>query len=562
MRSRLLIPTVFLAAGCAVGYLAASRHTNILQGAFASNESPAPSTAKDPQQSSREPSGSALLAAHNAKVSATLQKEGKKPNILVIFGDDVGYGNISAFNNHVMGYDTPNLDRLAKEGGKLVTYYAQQSCTAGRSAFITGQMPFRTGLSKVGLPGAKLGLQKEDPTIAEMLKPLGYATGQFGKNHLGDRDEFLPTAHGFDEFFGNLYHLNAEEEPENPDYPKEPEFKKKYGPRGVIKATADGKVTDTGPLSKKRMETIDEEVLAVASDFLDRQVKADKPFFCWFNTTRMHNFTHVKPENSGKTGLGFYADGMVEHDAVVGKLLDYVDKLGIKDNTIVIYTTDNGPMTCLFPDGGSTPFRNEKNTNWDGGWRVPAMIRWPGVVKPGTVFKELFSSEDWFPTLLAAAGNADVKEQLLKGTQAGEKSFKVHLDGFNQTDYLSGKSDKSDRKGFFYFSDDGDLLAVRGERIKVHFMLQESTGINVWRRPFVKLRAPIFFDLKIDPYEKGDVGLGYEDWWYRRAYVLVPVQEAVANMVATFKDYPPRQKPASFTVDDALNALTTPSGGK
>lgn len=503
-----------------------------------------------------------LLAVAFAFTASAIvaQAQDKKPNILVIFGDDVGYGNISAFNNHVMGYDTPNLDRLAKEGGKFVTYYAQQSCTAGRSAFITGQMPFRTGLSKVGLPGAKLGLQKEDPTMAEMLKPLGYATGQFGKNHLGDRDEFLPTNHGFDEFFGNLYHLNAEEEPENEDYPKNPEFKKKYGPRGVIHSTADGKIEDTGPLTKKRMETIDEEVFAKTTDFIDRQIKAEKPFFVWFNTTRMHNYTHVKPENSGKTGLGFYADGMVEHDGHIGQLLDYVEKSGLKENTIVIYTTDNGPMTCMFPDGGFTPFRSEKNTNWDGGWRVPAMIRWPGVVKPGTVFKELVSAEDWFPTLLAAAGNADVKEQLLKGTQAGSKSFKVHLDGYNQTDYLSGKSKESARKQFFYFSDDGDLLAVRNERFKVHFMIQEAKGLDVWVRPFVKLRAPMLFDLKIDPYEKSDDGVGYKDWFYHREYVLVPAQEIVGNMLATFKDFPPRQKPSSFTVGDALEALSTPGG--
>lgn len=366
-----------------------------------------------------------------------------KPNILVIFGDDVGYWNISAFNGGLMGYSTPNIDRLARQGGQFTCYYAQQSCTAGRSAFITGQMPFRTGLSKVGLPGADLGLQPEDPTIAELLKPLGYMTGQFGKNHLGDKDEFLPTNHGFDEFFGNLYHLNAEEEPENADYPKAPAFKKKYGPRGVIHSIAGGKIEDTGPLTKKRMETIDEEVLGVTKKFLDRATKADKPFFCWFNTTRMHNFTHVGEKYAGKTGLGFYADGMVEHDAVVGQLLDYVDTLGISENTIVIYTTDNGPMVCLFPDAGSTPFRGEKNTNWDGGWRVPAVIRWPGTVKPGSKFTDLVAGEDWLPTLLAAAGEQNIKEKLLNGHQAGDKTYKVHLDGFNQTDYLAGKTKRA-----------------------------------------------------------------------------------------------------------------------
>jgi len=491
---------------------------------------------------------------------------GKKPNILVMFGDDVGYGNISSFNNGVMGYDTPNIDRLAVEGGKLVTYYAQQSCTAGRSAFITGQMPFRTGMSKVGLPGADLGLQKEDPTIAELLKPLGYATGQFGKNHLGDKDEFLPTVHGFDEFFGNLYHLNAEEEPENEDYPKDPEFKKKFGPRGVLHCKSDGKggqsVEDTGPLNKKRMETIDQEVFEKAADFIGRAVKADTPFFVWFNTTRMHNFTHPNPKNKGRTGLGFYADGMVEHDDTIGEMLDFLDKQGLAENTIVIYTTDNGPMQCLFPDAGTTPFRSEKNTNWDGGWRVPALIRWPGVVKPGSVFNDLMSAEDWFPTLLAAAGNGDVKEQLLKGSKVGSMTYKVHLDGFDQTEYLSGKAKESARDGFLYFSDDGDLLAARGKRVKAHFMIQESSGFDVWRNPFKTLRIPLIFDLKIDPYEKATDGINYQDWVYRRAYVCVPIQAAVGKVLATFNDFPPRQKPASFTVGDALEALEGAIGSK
>ena len=375
----------------------------------------------------------------------TASGQEKKPNILVIMGDDIGIWNVSAYHQGMMGYNTPNIDRLAKDGGKFMTYYAQQSCTAGRSAFITGQLPFRTGLSKVGLPGADLGLRKEDPTIAELLKPFGYVTGQFGKNHLGDKDEFLPTNHGFDEFFGNLYHLNAEEEPENPDYPQSSEFKKKFGPRGVLKATAGGKIEDTGPLTKQRMETIDEEVLAATTNFLERATKADKPFFCWFNTTRMHNFTHVKEENQGKTGLGFYADGMVEHDALVGKLLDKVDELGLTENTIVIYTTDNGPMVCLFPDAGCTPFRGEKNTNWEGGWRVPALIRWPGVVKPGTVFTDIFASEDWLPTLLAAAGEPNITDKLLKGHQVGSTTYKVHLDGYNQLDYLKDKGRASER---------------------------------------------------------------------------------------------------------------------
>ncbi len=502
----------------------------------------------------------AVLTAGCLGSSATGQAAAKKPNILVIFGDDIGIWNLSCYHQGMMGYSTPNIDRLAKEGGRFMTYYAQQSCTAGRSAFITGQLPFRTGLSKVGLPGADLGLRKEDPTIAELIKPLGYVTGQFGKNHLGDRDEFLPTQHGFDEFFGNLYHLNAEEEPENPDYPRSPEFKKRFGPRGVLRVKAGGRIEDTGPLTQKRMETIDEEVLAAATDYLGRAKQADKPFFCWFNTTRMHNFTHVKDANLGKTGRGFYADGMVEHDALIGRLLDTVDALGLAENTIVVYTTDNGPMVCLYPDAATTPFRGEKNTNWDGGWRVPALIRWPGVVKPGTLFTELVAGEDWMPTLLAAAGDADIKSKLLKGHKAGETTYKVHLDGYNQTDYLAGRGPGA-RKEFFYFSDDGDLLAIRYQNLKVHFMIQESTGIDVWRKPFTTLRGPIFFDLAVDPFERGQEGMNYNDWWYRRAFIAVPVQDIVGRTLQTFKEFPPRQKPASFTIDQALEQLQKATPG-
>lgn len=484
-----------------------------------------------------------------------------KPNILVIMGDDIGIYNLSTYHQGTMGYDTPNIDRIAKEGGKFMTYYAQQSCTAGRSAFLTGQLPFRTGMSKVGLPGAKLGLQPEDATIAELLKPLGYMTGQFGKNHLGDRDEYLPSNHGFDEFFGNLYHLNAEEEPENADYPANPNFRKNFGPRGVIKSFSDGRIEDTGPLTTKRMETIDEEFYGATVDFLERASKSDKPFFCWFNSTRMHNFTHVKKENLGKTGLGFYADGMVEHDALVGRLLDKVDELKLAENTIVVYITDNGPMVCLFPDSGTTPFRGEKNTNWEGGWRVPAMVRWPGKVKPGTIYKDIVAGEDWLPTFLAAAGVPDIKDKLLKGHTAGDKSFKVHLDGYNQLDYLTGKSQESARDEFFFFSDDGDLLAVRHERLKAHFMIQESTGLDVWRRPFTTLRAPIFFDLEVDPFERGQEGMGYNDWWYRRAFIAIPLQNMVGKTLMTFKDFPPRQKPSSFTIDQAMEALTRSTSG-
>ena len=492
---------------------------------------------------------------------ATQPKAAAQPNILVIMGDDIGYWNISAYHQGIMGYNTPNIDRLATEGGQFMCYYAQQSCTAGRSAFITGQLPFRTGLSKVGLPGADLGIRPEDPTIAELLKPLGYVTGQFGKNHLGDKDEFLPTNHGFDEFFGNLYHLNAEEEPENPDYPKNPEFRQRFGPRGVLRAKAGGKIEDTGPLDTKRMETIDAEFLAATKDFLARSKQSGKPFFCWFNSTRMHNFTHVKKENLGKTGLGFYADGMVEHDGQVGELLDFVDQQGLADNTIVLYITDNGPMVCLYPDAGTTPFRGEKNTNWEGGWRTPAMIRWPGKVKPGSKFTGIFSGEDWMPTLLAAAGMPDIKQKLLTGYKAGDKTFKVHLDGYDQNAYLTGASDKSARREFFYFSDDGDLLAFRIDRLKTHFMIQEATGIDVWRRPFTKLRAPIMFDLEVDPGERGQEGMNYNDWWYRRAFVAVPMQQVVGKLLMSFKDFPPRQKPSSFTVDDALEMVMKHSGG-
>lgn len=500
-----------------------------------------------------------LLFAFFAAFIASSTQAADKPNILVIMGDDIGLWNVSAYHQGIMGYNTPNIDRLAKEGGQFMTYYAQQSCTAGRSAFITGQLPFRTGLSKVGFPGADLGIKPEDPTLAELIKPLGYMTGQFGKNHLGDKDEMLPTNHGFDEFFGNLYHLNSEEEPENSDYPKNPDFVKKFGPRGVIKSSADGKIEDTGPLNTKRMETIDEETLAATKDFLARAKKAEKPFFCWFNPTRMHNFTHVKKENLGKTGLGFYADGMVEHDSQIGDLLDFVDSEGLTENTIVMYLTDNGPMVCLYPDSGTTPFRGEKNTNWEGGWRVPALIRWPGVIEPGTKFTDIFAGEDWLPTLLAAAGLPDIKEKLLSGHTAGDKTFKVHLDGYDQSDYLSGKSPESARKEFFYFSDDGDLLAVRVQRVKAHFMVQDATGIDVWRNPFRTLRAPIFFDLQVDPGERAMEGMGYNDWWYRRSFLALPLQSVVGKMMASFQAFPPRQKPSSFTVEQAKEALSKPS---
>jgi arylsulfatase A-like enzyme len=485
-----------------------------------------------------------------------------KPNILVIMGDDIGWFNISAYNQGVMGYQTPNIDRIGREGARFTDYYGQQSCTAGRAAFITGQTPFRTGLTKVGFPGADIGLRQEDPTIADLLKPQGYMTGQFGKNHLGDKDEFLPTNHGFDEFFGNLYHMNAEEEPENPDYPKDPAFRQRFGPRGVLKSTAGGKVENTGPLTTKRMETVDEEFLSATLNFIDKAHRADKPFFIWFNTTRMHIFTHLRPESKGKTGLGTYPDGMVETDGHVGVLLKKLDDLKIANNTIVIYTTDNGAMTCMWPDGGTTPFRSEKDTNWEGAFRAPTLVRWPDVVKPGTVINDITSAEDWLPTLLAAAGVPDVKERLLKGHRAGTKNFKVHLDGYNLLPALKGQAKEWPRKEFFYFSDDGDLMAIRYNRYKFVFAEQRTQGAYVWSEPFVLLRAPKTFDLRADPFERADVSsIYYADWAFRHAFMLVPVQQGLAKYLQSFKEFPPRQRPASFTIDQVMEKLMKPPAG-
>ncbi len=480
----------------------------------------------------------------------------KKPNVLVIMGDDIGYWNVSAHARGMMGYTTPNIDRIANEGMLFTDSYGEQSCTAGRSAFITGQSPFRTGLSKVGLPGADLGLRPEDPTIAELLKPLGYKTGQFGKNHLGDKDEFLPTKHGFDEFFGNLYHLNAEEEPENPDYPKDPAFKAKFGPRGVLHSKADGKVEDTGPLNKKRMETIDEETVKAAVSFIEASHKENKPFFVWYNSTRMHIFTHLKPASQGVTGLGLEADGMVEHDLTVKVLLDKLDELKIADDTIVVYTTDNGAEVMSWPDGGTTPFRNEKATTWEGGMRVPMMVRWPKKIPAGVVSNGMISNMDWLPTFLAAAGEPDVVNKLLKGYAAGGKNFKVHIDGVNQLDFLLGNGGSA-RKEFFYFNDDGQLCAFRDERFKFHFTIQEAEGLDVWKHPFTALRAPHIVDIKADPFEKSfEVGIDAKHWFAEHMFLMVPAQAAVAKFVATFKDFPPRQRPASFSVDQVLQALT------
>ena len=483
---------------------------------------------------------------------------GGKPNILVIFGDDIGIWNISHNNRGGMGYRTPNIDRIHAEGATFTDYYGEQSCTAGRAAFITGQSPVRTGLTKVGTPGSDVGLQARDATIAELLKPLGYATGQFGKNHLGDKDEFLPTNHGFDEFFGNLYHLNAEEEPERPDYPKDPAFAKKFGPRGVIHSFADGRIEDSGPLNKKRMETIDDETSAATLDFIDRQVAAKKPFFCWFNATRMHVYTHVPSKYDGKTGLNFYADGMVQHDDHVGLLLKKLDDHGIAENTIVVYSTDNGPHFNEWPDGANTPYRSEKDTNWEGAFRVPCAIRWPGKIESGAVFNEMFQANDWLPTFLAAAGEPDIKEKLLKGHQVGDKTFKVHLDGYNQLPMLTGEEvEKPARNEFFYFDDDAELVAVRVGRWKFNFSVQNAHQFAVWMEPFIHLRLPLVIDMKMDPFERAPVDSNnYYHWLIQNSYLILLAQDATAKWLSSFKEFPPSQAPGSFNVDNYLRMLS------
>jgi arylsulfatase A-like enzyme len=478
-----------------------------------------------------------------------------KPNILVIWGDDIGQFNVSAYNNGMMGYRTPNIDRIAAEGALFTDWYGQQSCTAGRAAFVTGQSPIRTGLTKVGLPGAPEGMKVEDPTVAGLLKAQGYVTGQFGKNHLGDRDDMLPSNHGFDEFFGNLYHLNAEEEPENPDYPKDPEFKKKFGPRGVIHSFADGRIEDTGPLTKKRMETIDMEVSAKAIDFIERAVKADKPFFVWWNSTRMHIWTHLKPESQGKTGLGTYPDGMVEHDAMVGELLAKLDELGIADNTIVMYSTDNGAEAFSWPDGGTTMFKGEKATQWEGGFRVPAAIRWPGVIKPNTVINDIGAHEDMLPTLLAAAGDTNVKQDLLKGRKAIGRNYKVHLDGYNLMPALKGEAEWP-RQEFLYWTDDGSVAALRWNNWKFTYLKQNAEGIDVWREQFEVLRAPMLTNLRTDPFERAEEdAIGYDKWWVEHMFVFAPAGAYIAQWLSTFKEFPPRQKPGSFNLDNVMETM-------
>jgi len=505
-----------------------------------------------------------------------------KPNIVIIWGDDIGQSDVSAYSMGLMGFRTPNIDRVAKEGVIFTDSYAEQSCTAGRASFITGQSGLRTGLTKVGLPGATVGLQKEDPTIAELLKPLGYVTGQFGKNHLGDRNEYLPTVHGFDEFYGNLYHLNAEEEPELPDYPKDPAFREKYGPRGVLDCKAStvddptvdprfGKVgkqvcKDTGPLTKKRMETIDDDIVQRAVDFIQRQTKAGKPFFLWVNTTHMHLRTHTKPESIGQAGRwqSPYHDAMIDHDKNVGQVLKALDELGIANNTLVMYSTDNGPHMNSWPDGAMTPFRSEKNTNWEGAYRVPMMVRWPGHIKPGTVSNGIVAHLDWLPTLLAAAGDTDVTQKLLKGYTIGDVTYKAHLDGYNLIPYLTGQVEKDPRESFFYINDDQQLVALRYDNWKLVFMEQRYTGtMALWANPFTTLRVPKVFNLRTDPYERADITSNtYYDWFVDHVFLLVPAQDYVGQFLMTFKDYPPRQRAASFNMDEVLRTLQEGGGSK
>jgi len=536
--------------------------------------------AEAPKAPTSEPNAAAPSPRGEPGDAPAAKAEGQ-PNIVVIWGDDIGISNLSTYSEGLMGYSTPNIDRIAREGMKFTDYYAEQSCTAGRSAFITGQSVFRTGLSKVGLPGATQGLSDKDPTIAELLKNQGYATGQFGKNHLGDRNEFLPTVHGFDEFYGNLYHLNAEEEPEEHDYPKNPAFKAKYGPRGVMDCKAStkddptvdprfGKVgkqvcKDTGPLTRKRMVTIDDDIAARTQDFIRRQTEGDKPFFVWVNFTHMHLWTHTKPESLGQAGefQSPYHDTMIDHDKNVGSILDELDELGIAENTIVIYGTDNGPHMNAWPDSAMTPFRSEKNTGWEGGFRVPFMVRWPDKIRAGTVSNAIMSNLDWAPTLLAAAGAPDVKEKLLEGYEADGKNFKVHLDGYNFLPYLTGQETTSPRIEYFYFSDDGDLLALRHGNWKVQFKVQDEPGtLRIWQREFENLRMPYLFNLKTDPYERATITSNtYWNWYIRHVFLLVPAQEKVGAFLSTFEEYPPRQKAASFTIDKVLQTLQKAHGG-
>jgi arylsulfatase len=494
-----------------------------------------------------------------AAISASAAHAQDRPNVLVIWGDDIGWSNVSAYNHGMMGYHTPNIDRIGDEGAMFTDWYAQQSCTAGRAAFVLGQHPFRTGLLTIGMPGSEQGIQDNQPTIAELLKPLGYTSGQFGKNHLGDRDQHLPTNHGFDEFFGNLYHLNAEEEPETYYYPKDPEFREQFGPRGVIHSYSDGRIEDTGPLTQQRMETVDEEFLGAALEFIENAHAQGKPFFVWFSASRMHVWTRLKPESEGVTGIGLYPDGMVEHDGHVGILLDKLDELGITENTIVMYSTDNGAETFTWPDGGITPFHGEKGTTWEGGFRVPSLIRWPGVIEPGTIYNDIFSHEDMLPTIVAAAGEPDIKEKLLQGHQAGEKNFRVHLDGFNLMPYFTGQAEESPRESIFYFDQGGNLNALRVRNWKLHFTILEGP-INEAVR--VKRAWPVVINLRADPYEvMWQESQMYMRWMADQMWTFVPAQQFVREFLSTFRDFPPVMG-SSLSVDQVLQELRTQGTGR
>jgi arylsulfatase A-like enzyme len=520
-------------------------------------------------------SGVALTLLVASAPVDSLSAQEKKPNILVIWGDDIGIWNISHNNRGMMGYETPNIDRIAKEGLGFTDYYAQQSCTAGRAAFIGGNVPVRTGMTKVGLPGAKQGWQKTDVTMATVLKSQGYATGQFGKNHQGDRDEHLPTMHGFDEFMGNLYHLNAEEEPENRDYPRDrvlangKTFLEQFGPRGVLHTWAlpDGKqkIENTGPLTKKRMETIDDETVAAAKDFIKKQQADGKPWFVWWNGTRMHFRTHVRKEHTGISGPSGneYQDGMVEHDGHVGELLNLVDELGVADNTVVMYSTDNGPHFNTWPDAGTTIFRSEKNSNWEGAYRVPAFVRWPGKFPAGKTLNGIVSHEDWLPTFAAIAGAPDIKEKLAKGVELNGRSYKNYIDGYNLLDYLTGKAKESPRHEFWYVNDDGQIVAARYDAWKAVFLENRGKAFGVWREPFTELRIPLLFNLRRDPFERAQHNSNtYNDWFLDRAFVLVPIQGLAAKFLETMKEYPPSQTPGSFNLSKIQEQLEAPAGGR
>ena len=496
----------------------------------------------------------------------------KKPNVLVIWGDDIGTWNISHTNRGMMGFQTPNIDRIAKEGVGFTDYYAQQSCTAGRAAFISGSVPVRSGMTKVGIPSAKEGWQKTDVTMATVMKSQGYATGQFGKNHQGDRDEHLPTMHGFDEFLGNLYHLNAEEEPENEDYPANMRlangktFKEVFGPRGVLHCKADGKggqdCKDTGPLSRKRMETIDDETVAAARDFIIRQHKAGVPFFVWWNGTRMHFRTHVRKENRNP-GNDEYTDGMIEHDMQVGQLLKLLDELGIANDTLVMYSTDNGPHYNTWPDAGTTPFRSEKNSNWEGAYRVPAFVRWPGQFPANVTLNGIVSHEDWLPTFAAVAGAPDIKDKLLQGVSLNGRSYKNHIDGYNQLDYLTGKTKESPRREFIYVNDDGQIVAMRYDAWKAVFLENRGQAFEVWREPFTELRVPLLFNLRRDPFEKAQHNSNtYNDWFLDRVFLLAPMQQVAAKFLVSMKEYPPSQTPGSFNLEKVQKQIEASIGGR